>query len=289
MSSCISSEPGAMNSGAGCAGQYAAWEAPITVTAGSTYALLVDNFTTSNSGFSLSFGGACGGGTAVIGPDAEFTGEITDLATSCLNLCVTKDCPTSNSTFLWNFGDGTTATTQNACHTYATTGLYNVSLTVTDALGCEKTTSEQFNVGCVLLPVELLEFKGVYDEVANRNKLQWRTAIETDNDYFTLEYSKDGYQWVAIERVEGKGSTLEESSYSVYDDGNVGAINYYRLSQTDFNGERNVFNVVAIDNRLVDKQVVRTTNLLGQEVNSNYRGVVIDYFEDGSGSKRIQF
>jgi hypothetical protein len=37
--------------------------------AGNVYALLVDNFSASNSGFSLTFGGACGGGTATIGPE----------------------------------------------------------------------------------------------------------------------------------------------------------------------------------------------------------------------------
>ena len=57
LSSCISSEPGARNSnGPPCFGAYGAWGTPITVTAGNTYALLVDNFTTSNSGFVLTFG-----------------------------------------------------------------------------------------------------------------------------------------------------------------------------------------------------------------------------------------
>ncbi len=36
-------------------------------------------------------------------------------------------------TYLWNFGDGNTATTQNATHTYATAGTYIVKLVVTGA------------------------------------------------------------------------------------------------------------------------------------------------------------
>lgn len=39
------------------------------------------------------------------------------------------------ATYLWDFGDGNTATTQNATHTYTTPNQYTVTLTVTDANG----------------------------------------------------------------------------------------------------------------------------------------------------------
>lgn len=39
------------------------------------------------------------------------------------------------STFLWNFGDGTTSTTSDANHTFTTPGNYNVWLTITDSTG----------------------------------------------------------------------------------------------------------------------------------------------------------
>lgn len=37
----------------------------------------------------------------------------------------------------WNFGDGNTSTEENPTHTYANTGNYNVSLTITTAGGCQ--------------------------------------------------------------------------------------------------------------------------------------------------------
>jgi hypothetical protein len=38
-------------------------------------------------------------------------------------------------TYLWNFGDGSTANTENATHAYAAAGTYNLNLTVTDRFG----------------------------------------------------------------------------------------------------------------------------------------------------------
>ena len=40
----------------------------------------------------------------------------------------------------WEFGDGTTSTSQNPDHLYATSGNFNVKLTVTDSTGCQKDT-----------------------------------------------------------------------------------------------------------------------------------------------------
>ncbi|MBL7741799.1 MAG: PKD domain-containing protein [Chitinophagaceae bacterium] len=39
--------------------------------------------------------------------------------------------------WLWNFGDATTATTQNPSHTYTAAGTYTVTLSVTSAVGCQ--------------------------------------------------------------------------------------------------------------------------------------------------------
>ena len=43
--------------------------------------------------------------------------------------------------WFWDFGDGTTSDLQNPSHTYTDFGEYNVTLTVTDDIGCENTIS----------------------------------------------------------------------------------------------------------------------------------------------------
>lgn len=42
--------------------------------------------------------------------------------------------------WFWDFGDGSSSTLQNPSHTYAASGTYSVSLTVTSNLGCQNTT-----------------------------------------------------------------------------------------------------------------------------------------------------
>jgi gliding motility-associated-like protein len=170
MSSCISSEPGAC-------GRTAQYAAPITVTAGRSYTLLVDNFSSSNSGFSLIFGGACNGMTAVLGPDAEFTYT----ATSCGTFEFTKTClitPASNSTYLWTFGDGNTSSSQSPTHVYTVGGTYNVSLTVTDALGCSRTTSQ-----IIVFETPATPAPGSNSPVCQGNSIQLTTSTVSGATY----------------------------------------------------------------------------------------------------------
>jgi PKD repeat protein len=74
-------------------------------------------------------------------PDAEFTTSDPD---GCLPHTVNfLDLSTSPNdpivSWVWNFGDGNVSNQQNPTHTYITEGIYNVSLTVTTAGGCQNT------------------------------------------------------------------------------------------------------------------------------------------------------
>jgi gliding motility-associated-like protein len=44
-------------------------------------------------------------------------------------------------TFSWNFGDGTTANIENPTHIFSAPGTYNVTFTISNALGCTSTTT----------------------------------------------------------------------------------------------------------------------------------------------------
>ena len=242
MSSCPLLEPGVKTGGAGCFGGPADWETPITVTAGNTYALLVDKFSTSNSGFSISFGGACATGTAVIGPNADFTGS---LDVTCMVYTSIKTCPTANSTYLWSYGDGGTSTGMNGSHTYSTTGTYTVSYQVTDALGCIATSSQTLNVGCLPLPISLTRFTG--EVVDNEVQLAWTTETELNNDYFTIERSKDGKVFEVAGLIDGAGNSTLVNNYNMQDRKPYSGTSYYRLKQTDYDGESTFSKTIAVN------------------------------------------
>jgi hypothetical protein len=116
------------------------------------------------------------------------------------------------------------------------------------------------------------------------NDLKWSTNSESNNDFFTLENSVDGIEWKRVTQINGAGTSNSKLNYQYNDyDFTQNMINYYRLTQTDFDGiKRNVGEIVAIDNRIKSKVIVRITNILGQVVSEDEKGIVIYLFQDGS-------
>lgn len=95
------------------------------------------------------------------------------------------------------------------------------------------------------LPVELLDFSG---QILDNNDilLTWTTLSETDNDYFTLEKSADGNNFTPLKVIPAIGNSILASNYSVVDTEPLQGINYYRLKQTDTNGDFEYFRTIAI-------------------------------------------
>ena len=60
---------------------------------------------------------------------------------SGLNEVSFTDQSQGGTSWLWDFGDGATSTMQNPTHTYADTGIYQVTLTVIGQEGCANSTS----------------------------------------------------------------------------------------------------------------------------------------------------
>lgn len=85
------------------------------------------------------------------------------------------------------------------------------------------------------LPVEWLSFTGNQD--GQLILLQWKTASETNNDYFTVERSEDGISFEDIGTIEGSGNTVDVREYEFFDESPLEEKNYYRIKQTDFDGQ----------------------------------------------------
>lgn len=96
------------------------------------------------------------------------------------------------------------------------------------------------------LPVELVAFSATLTD-ENTVDLNWQTASEKDNDRFEIYHSTDGDQWTLIHSENGVGTTNEMQYYSAEDRAPIMGVNYYKLTQIDFNGISETFEVVRVE------------------------------------------
>ncbi|MEL6534424.1 MAG: hypothetical protein AAFQ98_03375 [Bacteroidota bacterium] len=153
-------------------------------------------------------------------------------------------------------------------YTPTTNGAYAVEVTNT---GCVDTSS------CVVissLPVELVSFE------ARRNKhrvdLKWLTATELNNDYFTIERSQDLITWQEVLRQNGAGNSHAMREYTAVDNQPWMGTSYYRLKQTDFDGQFAFSEVEVVDGAIsqpaisINPSFVRNElTLEGQDIEAN--------------------
>lgn len=96
------------------------------------------------------------------------------------------------------------------------------------------------------LPIELLDFHAVKN-ADNHVDIKWRTASEMNNDYFTIERTKDGDTFESIAKVDGAGTSTAILTYITTDTKPYKGLSYYRLKQTDFDGKYSYTKLVAVE------------------------------------------
>jgi len=127
------------------------------------------------------------------------------------NIEITHNIP-NNYTFLWNMGDGSTSSDFQPSYTYTTPGLYQISLTITDNEGCEKTHQlaqrarvtfynstfelDSIGVGCAPFYVSFnnTSFRSGPDSASVIYEYLWSDGISTINPYRDLTVA--GEYWV---------------------------------------------------------------------------------------------
>ena len=101
------------------------------------------------------------------------------------------------------------------------------------------------------LPIELISFSSKCEN--NNVVLLWSTAFEANNDYFTLERSTDGINFSMISKLNGAGNSTTIINYSFIDSSPIffglgeGEI-YYRLKQTDYDGNYKYSSIIVSKN-----------------------------------------
>ncbi len=105
------------------------------------------------------------------------------------------------------------------------------------------------------LPIELIDFKVEY--VGSGVQLTWVTATETNNDFFTIEYSSDGiyFKEVIIQPSAAiNGNSTSILTYSHFHNYYIPGLYYYRLKQTDYDGKYSYSAIESV--RIIDKDDV---------------------------------
>lgn len=140
---------GAVNApptGMGCNTSNAQCAAAVNLQPCHTYAIIVNRFSATNSGFTLAFAGT----TAVIGsPNLVITAD-----TTCIGLATsfTNNVPAGAYNYAWDFGNGTSSNLAAPSVTYAAVGNYIVSLLMTSTNPNSCFDSLSANTNAIVIP-----------------------------------------------------------------------------------------------------------------------------------------
>ncbi len=121
------------------------------------------------------------------------------------------------------------------------------------------------------LPIELVSFTG--ECLPNQNRLNWETATETNNDYFSIDRSDDGINWSEIGKISGAGNSSSSRKYFFEDENRYQEISYYRLQQHDFSGVVKTFSPISVQNCIAGNNALSIyPNPAKDAININFNG-----------------
>ena len=130
------------------------------------------------------------------------------------------------------------------------------------------------------LPIKLIYFKGTHNK--GGNVIEWETATEDDNDYFTIYRSPYPIEWENIVRINGMGNSNTNHYYTFKDVGDFNGVFYYMLRQTDFNGKFIEYETISVNCNNTTIELKRITNMLGQDIDIDTPGLKIFHYNDGN-------
>jgi hypothetical protein len=127
--------------------------------------------------------------------------------------------------------------------TAPTNGTYFIHVSTDGFCGedfnCRDITVERISV----LPVTLTSFTTECDN--GIPILKWTTESEQNSDYFQIERSRDGFDWIEVSKVQAMGNSNTTKNYQFYDMTSGYFEGYYRLKQVDFDGKFEYFGPVS--------------------------------------------
>ena len=157
------------------------------------------------------------------------------------------------------------------------------------------------------LPIELLYLKA--ECAIQGNQINWATATQTNNQYFTIERSNNAIDFETIDSIIGAGTNNQTIQYSIIDSKPTSSLSYYRLKQTDISGQStyskliestciyNAVDFILYPNPTVEKMVIKGSgkvsiyNMLGEIIYASnvINNIEIDLSKYVKGSYNVVF
>ncbi|MEP7230897.1 MAG: SBBP repeat-containing protein [Ginsengibacter sp.] len=127
-------------------------------------------------------------------------------------------------------------------------GMYNLASAGVDDIFISKLSNST-------LPIGLLNFTAIAKD-KKIVAISWTTTSEINNNYFTVEHSKDAINFEQAAIIKGAGNSNLPSHYQAVDESPYSGTSYYRLKQTDFDGKFKYSNIVQVQLNSMDKDQV---------------------------------
>lgn len=160
---------------------------------------------------------------------------------------------------------------------------YDLNLSINYAgVGCTS-----IDCGTILLAVDFSYFDAV--KIDDEVLVSWETASEQSNDYFVVQRTEDGFYYEDIAVIDGNGTVDGANKYEFRDFSydKYSPYAYYRIKQVDTDGGKSFSDIKMVRIAEEEREVVKRINLMGQEVNAEQKGLVIEIYSDGSSMKKF--
>lgn len=169
-----------------------------------------------------------------------------------------------------------------------TSGTLNMGANTIQGVG--QNTEFILDYSFTTLPIELVTYSGFYDNSTDNSILNWETATELNNDYFSIYRSSDGEHFDLIGTIDGEGNSNQTIYYEFIDSSPRYGLNYYMLKQHDFNGTIEEVGIISIYKTGVSKNVIspNPVNVGGKvnvQVNSDVSESIVTSVYDSMGKQ----
>ncbi len=121
----------------------------------------------------------------------------------------------------------------------------NITENWVELTGIDAFSSWTLSTDASPLPIVLQHFNGFIQ--GNNVQLNWSTASEINNDFFTISRSANGIDFSELVELPGAGTANGANHYQWTDQNPLTGTNYYLLTQTDFDGTKATFEPILVE------------------------------------------